>query len=855
MYNNPGPYRDFPPRIRESALIKALEEKARATQPGTFDFDRALVDLRFTVALEMDRIVVLFPEYTPHDEKNHVSNLFELEDKLFGPTLYNSLNVAELFVLASALYTHDWGMSVNADERKYILQGANPDDLTGTFAPLEDERERISSFQNDNDPSVIADRSSYALSESLFPNYIRDTHALRSEARVKSHFKEHIDVANAISQVSRGHTCEFRVLDNQRRFRHNLTVCGYNVNLLAITLNIRIVDLFDLTGKRTPYALWRFVSPLNPVSAMEWEKHRSLTNVSAEEFPPGRAIKVEGMANKAEIWSALEDLRIYCEGEIRETHEIAARHIRSEYKLDFIKLIWDIQTGDLCPISIRFTFDQTAVFAMLSRDIYSADCYVFLRELLQNSIDAIRTRLALDRQDTHPAKISNSETFDTTIWFRAKHESNGDIEFSCTDRGIGMDEYIVRNYFAKAGVSYYRSPDFQKQRLQFEPISRFGIGILSCFMVSKALKVITRRSLDACTSAVDCMSQNAIGIEITIPDVMRQFVVKEAAKGTHVGTTISLTVSRERIQTISTDSAARLDAIYPVLETGTFKRTLLITEYLKRIAGFVEFPIVIEEMWPEQTQPHRTLILNPDVASHVERDKFSYPIDVCQLNDRYPWTDAAEEEFSDLISTEMDAEVVKLSGHDESEYRGWIIFPKMKRGEWDYSQTEYVEGINESGNQIVFRSRTNLETVAKIVWKAPQGYGRQATNEPHKWISVYRDGILVEGISTPHFINGSAGCLPLPVMRVNLPSTSSLNLNLPRTGLAKYGEKWDEPVWQAVKDRFRQRRLQLKNALDLGKCFYELGNLAAIYEFRDGSFMKSYRGLNLYCRGLNLPEK
>ena len=33
------------------------------------------------------------------------------------------------------------------------------------------------------------------------------------------------------------------------------------------------------------------------------------------------------------------------------------------------------------------------------------------------------------------------------------------------DFGIGMDEHIIRNYFSMAGISYYRSSEFERQHL------------------------------------------------------------------------------------------------------------------------------------------------------------------------------------------------------------------------------------------------------------------------------------------------------------------------------------------------------------------------------------------------------
>ena len=60
--------------------------------------------------------------------------------------------------------------------------------------------------------------------------------------------------------------------------------------------------------------------------------------------------------------------------------------------------------------------------------------------------------------------------------------------FRIEDNGIGMTQEVIMDHFLKIGSSYYASDAFTKSKLQcnadadYMPISRFGIGILSCFM-------------------------------------------------------------------------------------------------------------------------------------------------------------------------------------------------------------------------------------------------------------------------------------------------------------------------------------------------------------------------------------
>lgn len=63
-----------------------------------------------------------------------------------------------------------------------------------------------------------------------------------------------------------------------------------------------------------------------------------------------------------------------------------------------------------------------------------------------------------------------------------------------------MNKEIVDKYYSKIGSSFYKSRDFYELKanseLEFEPVSEFGIGILSCFMVADSIEVETKRLKD-----------------------------------------------------------------------------------------------------------------------------------------------------------------------------------------------------------------------------------------------------------------------------------------------------------------------------------------------------------------------
>ena len=121
-------------------LITVLVEKASQRNDIQFDFIGRLNDFRERVSGEVRQINLLFPEYTPHDEEYHLSRLFHVASLVLGRERLEAMNSAELFILAIALYGHDWGMAVSETEREFILSN-NESLLASTdFWILPDEK-------------------------------------------------------------------------------------------------------------------------------------------------------------------------------------------------------------------------------------------------------------------------------------------------------------------------------------------------------------------------------------------------------------------------------------------------------------------------------------------------------------------------------------------------------------------------------------------------------------------------------------------------------------------------------------------------------------------------------------------
>lgn len=122
----------------------------------------------------------------------------------------------------------------------------------------------------------------------------------------------------------------------------------------------------------------------------------------------------------------------------------------------------------------NFRVDLKGIIRLLSDNLYSSD-KVFLRELLQNAADAVDARKKADSSYTE-GKI--------TVTYQ-RNKSGAQLIFA--DNGIGLTKDEIHSFLSVIGQSSKRSDEVRNSF-----IGQFGIGLLSCFLVTNEMKVITR---------------------------------------------------------------------------------------------------------------------------------------------------------------------------------------------------------------------------------------------------------------------------------------------------------------------------------------------------------------------------
>ena len=167
---------------------------------------------------------------------------------------------------------------------------------------------------------------------------------------------------------------------------------------------------------------------------------------------------------------------------------------------------------------------------LLTGDNIYAQKEVFARELIQNSIDAISVRASKDKDSD----------FDQTIYITLG-QSQGRKFFRIKDFGTGMDRFKIERYFTSIGRSFYSGDEYRDLEIDYNPISNFGIGFLSAFMICREIDVKTKYYLD-----------EKEGLKLHIPNYDGCFFI-EKDDTLDIGTEITLYIDKKISHDIQPD--------------------------------------------------------------------------------------------------------------------------------------------------------------------------------------------------------------------------------------------------------------------------------------------------------------
>lgn len=424
-----------------------------------------------------------FPNFTLHDV-THIENVCKWMWQLLGDK-QRGLSVREAALLVMSACCHDMGMAVSDEQKEDMRSQAIAGDDPGW-----------ANFFKRHHSYYLEMRSSHEVSDEMLRCYVRENHAARVAEQLESwdgvldseglHRKDFIALCAS-------HGSDLSSIDKTVRNREFAGEAPDPDYGLCAAL-LRIADLLDYDVSRAPKRLLAFkgldksTGKEQKISTVEWIK-----NGTGKFRLQGKDLLYSAKITDPGIDHDIREYLDWVDDELSMCGRYLRRHNGRWSTFELPEEVgWDAEPRGYETGDFRLTMDQDRVLELLSGESLYGSPDVFVRELLQNAIDAVHARVQLD-----PTFSASDGRVDVRTWF--DHDGYG--WFSITDNGVGMDKHAIETYFLKIGQSYYDSDEYKSDVVASGgdtsdlPISRFGIGILSCFMgkSDNQIEVVTKR--------------------------------------------------------------------------------------------------------------------------------------------------------------------------------------------------------------------------------------------------------------------------------------------------------------------------------------------------------------------------
>ncbi|MBD8899024.1 ATP-binding protein [Rhodanobacter sp. DHG33] len=475
-----------------------------ATELPSFPLN--LREVRETVALLLNEVrrYGFFDEYTDHSFA-HVEGMLRTAEWLIPSDARLLMTPADYLMLVLGIYFHDVGLLISRDE--FSARASNAD---------------FQKFKNEPVISATQQAELRARLELLDPKeadriwyqeFVRFHHGQRIRIWVEGGAKDSNDSSAPIRKIIFGLfeklgitfrrdlalLCESHTRDDINDTAKYKLSQPYgdleqeSVNLQYVAAILRTVDLLQITKKRAPSVLYQIINPTDPLSQVEWQKQNAVRTVRARpgsdrdgnaslEVQPD-TIEVHAEFEHADGFFGLTTYLAYAQREILSCFNAIAKSAGKiarplVYPWRFIDSS-NVEAVGFLTQSFGFTLDQQKILDLLTGHTLYNDTTVVLRELTQNALDAVRL------QKNSEASELCDEGEINIVWRSASRE------LIVKDNGTGMSQEVIVNHLLKVGSSRYQDPQFKEKHPGFSSISRFGIGVLSAFMVSDDVEITT----------------------------------------------------------------------------------------------------------------------------------------------------------------------------------------------------------------------------------------------------------------------------------------------------------------------------------------------------------------------------
>jgi molecular chaperone HtpG len=326
-----------------------------------------------------------------------------------------------------------------------------------------------------------------------------------------SNSEDHKFLADIAGFVGRSHGMDLRICLEYLEQKYQNKINPRRIHAAFISILLRIADYFQIQSMRAPSERTDVASFRSQLSEREWMVHQSVKDIHNTSGDPEAIVVIaeppdvqtflklktwlNGLQHELDqSWAILGE--VYGLQSHNSLHLLGLRIRRIKSNIDDIAAF--AKTVPYVPARITFEAANADLLKLLVAPLYGNNPGIGLRELIQNSVDAVREFHDLTVQ--HP-ELSGAARFEQDADVKVEvlcDEGDNPIEIIVTDRGVGMSSEIIRDYFLKAGASFRKSSAWRKDHEDQQGHSRvlrtgrFGVGALAAYLLGDEIEVTTR---------------------------------------------------------------------------------------------------------------------------------------------------------------------------------------------------------------------------------------------------------------------------------------------------------------------------------------------------------------------------
>jgi hypothetical protein len=439
--------------------------------------------------------------------------------EIIPTTTLQILSIYELAILLLSAYCHDIGMTPEYKKVKKhydcLLFGNGKKYLT--LEELKDFQKWLDD-QNENAEIPLttngkADRETLGRAQKLITYYARSKHNEWSEDWMRKKLKQDFGRIKALYpsflddliDVCKSH--HEGLIELEKSKFDPVPVESAVVHKRYLAMCLRVADVMENDAERTPEVIFNH-RDIEQSSVTYWEKDAPL-NLTLKDYKVSAFARLEKAYLEKAVRETVQDIedQLRLCTTLKERRDLSIfppyNNLKHEWRLipDIHKNIGP-KEGTYEFIDGAFRPNTKKILELLSGTALYGSEMLAIRELLQNAFDATKEKIAYERlKKDEPANpkwekiLGDLHTVTLTL-----SQEGDEVWLTCKDEGLGMSKEILNNYFLVSGASKrHQVRELERKCVDkgfvLERTGKFGIGVLSYFMIADKIDIKTRRSL------------------------------------------------------------------------------------------------------------------------------------------------------------------------------------------------------------------------------------------------------------------------------------------------------------------------------------------------------------------------